>query len=291
MSSYSYNEQFQNMVLMLSPSNTSENYTVDSEQLDAWLTKYDEWYMNADAKLSESWLYHKEVTVIGSDLFAYPQELKKVLAVFKKHKMSILLQSDIFELYTNFTLIQELSEQQLVHILYIDSQEGERIEEDAKLVSFIKQLYGLHKQVFWLNSLRFLQRKGILSQEFMNREYVTFYEFGKERNLPGENEKIIVKKEYIGSPCKDLMKICIADDGYVYPCSGVMGMQKFAISHITDEQPMKRLEENSIPCFSIPDLLMHGPLLHSDLEELTHLENASLGVCELHRMESLESDY
>jgi len=286
MTNISFEEQFQTVLLMLSPSKSEEKYSVDSGQLDEWFMKYEDWYLGDGTKIKESWLYHRELTVVGDDLFTYPKELHNILETCLNHHMSVIVETDLFELYSNFTVIKELCEQELIQAFYINAKGGDFIQEDEEFLLFIRRLLELQKQMVWVQSLRCLQKRGVLQQEFFNSQNVMFY------GIENQESNIHVKEEYISSPCRNLMKICIGDDGYVYPCSGVMGMPEFAISHITDKNPMKRLLENSIPCFNIPELLVQGPSLNQKRSEITERdENPSLEICELHRMELLESEY
>ncbi|MDO4732112.1 MAG: hypothetical protein Q4B50_01150 [Bacillota bacterium] len=272
---------FQSIMLFLEPDEAGSDFSLPGESICDWLRRYEQWF-DQNCGLSEKkrglLLYGRNISISGTGLLQRKAALKNLLRKLTEMNQSISLHLNFREIYEDFSFLEEICGESGIGSLGLSVDNKLLSLPEEEMEAFLQKLRGLRRSLILFGSMDELRRLKLFSSPALNSTDLSVSLYPEE---DAEAPSVFVR------PCANRLLLCIAPDGKLYPCLGLIGFEKFALGSIYDPD-----EENLLPLEKHPlDLLRlraEGPcLLHEDvIDSSTTLP----WMCKLHRGELLEYD-
>lgn len=280
----SFYQHIKSVAISVCPNEMGDDYLPDSSLLIGWLENYDRWFKDA-VGINEGEhvyaLYNRQITLFGSGLLKLPAILKKLAETIIPLGFALSITVDILELYDDFMTVESLCNENLLSSIGIYTDNIDKLSEFTDIESFITRITKLKRQIGLIGQVSRFSEYGLLCSKSLNSTDITLYPLTYENDSEGE-----CIYPYIEKSCANHLQLYICKDGNIYPCLGLLGIQDYAISNISNG-----IEEFNImgdkANVDLLKLYQQGPEIQTD-NSLCRKYTSLPWICERHRMELLK---
>ncbi|WP_299481476.1 hypothetical protein [uncultured Roseibium sp.] len=240
-----------------------KGWVTPADRLGDWLNHYNLYFLTS-AGISEGhnlhWLYHREVTVKGEDLYRLPDELKRLNQRITDLSMVMTWLVSLTELMQLTQPAEETIKDLGLGSICLSIAEEERGLVNAQCAKCIEDLCDAGIGLSIIGRTDALQEIGVFGGDPMSKASVTLI----QRRLGGDVEEL----PRIGRtrPCKTRLHFVLDARGLIYPCMGLVHIPSCALGTIDDDLA-ELVDEREHQAFDLGTLIERGPDLPEVLEE------------------------
>lgn len=240
-----------------------KGWVTSADRLGDWLSHYNLFFLTA-AGISEGhnlhWLYHREVTVKGEDLYRLPDELKRLNQRITDLSMSMTWLVSLTELLQLQQPAEEAIKALGLGSVCLSIAEEERGLVSAQSAKCIEDLCDSGIGLSIIGRTDALQEIGVFAGDPLSKSSVTLI----QRRLGGDLEEL----PRVGRtrPCKTRLHFVVDAHGLIYPCMGLVHLPVCALGTIDDDLS-ELVDGREHQAFNLGRLIERGPELPEVLEE------------------------
>ena len=275
---------FKSIALFLMVNSESMEYTIPTSDILIWLKKYDKWYkdtIEAPSGKRLNLLYHRDLSVIGSDLLVAGEELIRISAVAKECGIGFSFTGSIDHVLAHEYEAKKLILAPGVTTIGLSAPMDLRDFDLERAESLINDILEQEIQLAFIGPVEYFRRKGLMKNAMVNGHNLTLHpqQYSPYESLPTPEKPIL--------PCFSRFRIYIDTDGEIYPCLGLVGIKSGSLGSIYDDIDNTVLGGKET-ILNIEKLSIHGPNLTTanKAERQTGLP----WICEQHRQEIIASE-
>ena len=247
------------------------------DEVSNWIKSYNKWYTTVIGMEDGKHLhlsYGREVEIVGNQSFLINEQLEKIYNASCECGFLFKLNIALCDLaIDSSTFLDFLSDRNGIAINIHASQNI--VEEET--LSILETIASKNVLLSLIGPYSFWNKLGILSSQIMNRYLY--------RIIPISNsyEKHFLLDSF--DPCARRFHIVVDENGWIYPCRGLIGITQCCLGTIYDDISKIKILDNKYP-ISLSSLEMNGPELTEaswkNIENLSSIQQMPL-VCSIHR--------
>lgn len=251
-----------------------------------WLARFHTFYqkkLNINNGANLHTLYNREVSVHAAGLLSYIDRIKEISSFSKSIGYGYSITLDIKEIVSSFQKIEQLIKEEVITSLGIiideNNEEIRKYNTNHEYAIILSKISEFRISIGLISSIESLHNLGILNLQAFNAMSFTIYPIDNNPN-PYFNENTI-------SSCSRQFRILINDDGLIYSCLGLFGLEEYSIGSIYS--PLEEtLFETGNSKLDFQQLLKNGPSINTNLLNNRKRITGLPQMCELHRINLTE---
>lgn len=277
-------QHMKSVAINVCPNETGDDYLPDSSVLIGWLEEYDRWFKGAVGIYEGEHayaLYNRQITLFGHSLLKVPVILRRLTEAVIPLGFAVAITVDIIELFEDILMVESLCDDNLISSIGIYTDNVEKLSELTDIESFLGRIIKLKRPIGLIGSIPKLRKYGLLQSKSLNSIDITLYPLQYENDSGCENIS-----PYIEKSCANYLQLYISTDKNIYPCLGLLGLQDYAISNISNGIEAFNLIGDKAR-IDILKLYQQGPDI-SEKIDFNPKYTSLPWLCERHRMELLK---
>lgn len=282
-----YNLVFKTIFVLLDPDWEIGALEKHIDNICDWLERWNSWFLKHYGILEKErlhFLYDRNVAVLGGDrVFAISHRIRKLADFVHDLGLGFSLEVSISECLEYKDALNYILSSGKIKTLIVKSS---KVEENKYETAFalLESCINYGTFLVFTGPVEFWKKIGVLDSDIFNGHYLRIFPGHEERSgiarSPGSLEP-----SKLFSPCKLRFVIIVAQDGYLYPCIGMLGLPNWSLGSIHQDPAETALAKGD---------------LHSELEKLSHkgplISDGNLinefpklnPVCATHRLRELK---
>jgi hypothetical protein len=264
---------FRSFNIFLETDNTGKHLLVPPEYYEHWLKKSSEWLQDT-FDIEELRQYNifagREVILSGINLLDAYEDFKQIVKIYSDNNMVVTLQIEAIELYNHLEEVLDLTKNHLITTLCISIHTESLGISSPELLW--EKLTSTAVSMIITGAVSNIKALKVFSSPSLNSQDIRICPYPEE----GDTYKELPTNTQCN--CMEYMLLSIGADGYIYPCLGLINIEKYAVGNITED---KAFYDSFIPFVS--KMLEHGPDIDSHGPVSSNAELA--WFCRRHRYE------
>ncbi|MCR5608184.1 MAG: hypothetical protein K6G26_03895 [Lachnospiraceae bacterium] len=251
---------FRNFNIFLETDNTGKHLLVPPEYYKHWFESTAEWLQDTFdlEELRQSSLFAgREVILSGINLLDAYDDFKEIAKVFSDNNMAVTMQIEAIELYNHLEKVLDLAKNHIITAVCISIHKESTDISSPELMW--EKLTETAVSLIITGAVNNLKTLSVFSSPSLNSQDIRICPY------PEEGETYETLPENTACNCVEHLIISIGADGFIYPCLGLINIEKCAIGNITDD---KAFYDSFIPFASKmieqgPDISSSGPVANN----------------------------
>jgi hypothetical protein len=260
----------------------SNDFTPSTASIINWTGRYDAFFrkklnMGKDENINA--LQNRTLSVHGEGILQYLQRIIDLATFSTSIGYIYLLTLDIKEILSNFEKVEYLIIHRIISSLGIIIEEDDEIKENEKFAreceATLLKIADYKINIGLMASIETLYRLKILDSSNYNSLIFTINPINKTRD-----EHFCINPI---TSCLRHLKLVINEDGLIYSCLGLVGLQEYAIGSIYDPIDETFLD-GSHSKLDFEELIRQGAPINTERIQSKIRLTGLPQMCELHRL-------
>jgi hypothetical protein len=291
---------FRSIVLLLEVNREGDDFTISSDLLSNWICQYDDWWKtSAGITKGENLhlLYGRGVSGFGSGILPLTTNLEKIVGASSQRGYAFLLRVDIDEAVLNSDCLLRLAESG-ARTIVVDARDSARSGTvDRARRHVVEALVERKVSVALLGPISFWKNEGLIGSPILDAtNFQIIPATGKaeiqailQRSKTADRKTVVPEApdDFVGAPgtyfdpCSRRFQLYVAPDGRLYPCNGLVGVDRYTLGTIHQRVEDTVLGSSSDRLDDLQKLATAGPQISTDatLHDFSELPV----ICAAHR--------
>jgi hypothetical protein len=262
------------------------DFLPSTDSIINWLGRFHTYYQNKlNIVNGENYhtLYNREVAVHGENILNYLDRIKDISLYSKSIGYGYSITLDIKEITSNFDKIELLIKDEVITSLGVIIDENEEniqnYSSSHKYALTLSRISEFKVSIGLITRMETLYKLGTLELPNFNSLSFTIYPINNEPNQFFNEDPI--------TSCSRHLRILINDDGLIYSCLGLFGLEEFSIGSIYTplEETLFDVGNSKL---NFEELIKSGPKINTENLRTQKRITGLPQMCELHRINLTE---
>ena len=221
-----FNLPFRSITLHLEINKSGNDFTVSSSKITGWLKRYARWVEEFPKK--ECSAKRSSVELLSTQLFCVPEKTKKILETIKKCNLASNVQINLRDAVLHEQDLDEICNTFPMEILSVHVSEND-LPYAQSFDNVVKKLYAAcNCEIFFFGTAEIFDSINMFASETLNAKEVTFFP-------EHSGEPQAKSPKYPVQPCESRLQLHMSAKGNIYPCLGLLRVEKCAIGNVADK--------------------------------------------------------
>ena len=286
-------ELFRSVVVFLNDGDGTDAIVQFIGELSDWIVRFDDWWKQRagiyDGR-NLHLLYGRNLSVISNDFICAPEAMISLLRAASGRGLAVILRTSLDNsLRYRSTLLDIVAAG--VHTIIFDARDHEAPRNyDGAAITLIKELSARKLTIGLMGSVAIWRDLGIIDSGVLDsgnfqiipassKETIADITNGS-RHAGRERDAPVARIPSI-DPCWHRLQVFVAQDGRLYPCNALIGVEHFAFGTIRDDLSETHLGGRTPYKLALGELALRGPDIPALV--LPSVDSELPAVCIRHR--------